>query len=285
MKNRRIWAALAVAIVFALPAAAQDASSRAKDAEKAFKEAEKRAKKDTYRDAVAKYREAALAYKDAGDATGRVKSLVGAGKMLEYFGEQPAEAAASFAEAVEVARATADRALLAYALDYFALGRKALKDTEGAVRAYEECFAIYDALGDHPAAAAALSNISVTYAAAGDEPMAAETRARAMAYRKQYNVPPSIQRVSGGVLAGRALHRAQPPYPLEARQLNVEGEVIVEVTVSAEGKVESARAISGPPELRDAAVEAARQWTFTPTTLNGEPVRIVGTIKFAFRRS
>jgi TonB family protein len=58
--------------------------------------------------------------------------------------------------------------------------------------------------------------------------------------------------------------------------------VVVEVTVDEEGKVISARAISGHPLLKDAAVEAARGWTFTPTKLQGDPVKVIGTITFNF---
>src|SRR5262249_25619861 len=49
------------------------------------------------------------------------------------------------------------------------------------------------------------------------------------------------------------------------------------VTVSEEGNVIAARAVSGHPLLRDAALEAARQWKFTPSK-----VKIVGTLTFTF---
>ena len=285
MKDRRIWAALVAALVFALPALAQDAARRAKDADKAFEEAQKLARKDTCREALAKYREAALAYKDAGDARGRVKALAGVGRMLQYFAEQPDEALAAFTEALEIARAAHDRALEADALDALALGRKGLKDVEGSVHAYEESFAIRDSLEDWTGASAALYNIVATYYAAKDEAHAADARARDAAYRKQHGVPATMQRVSGGVLAGKALRKVQPSYPEEAKAVDAQGAVVVEVMVSTKGTVESARVVSGLPELRDAALEAAKHWTFSPTVLNGEPVRIVGTITFNFRRT
>jgi protein TonB len=58
--------------------------------------------------------------------------------------------------------------------------------------------------------------------------------------------------------------------------------VVVEVTVDEQGNVMSARAISGHPLLKEAAVAAARGWRFTPTLLTGTPVKVIGTITFNF---
>jgi TonB family protein len=90
--------------------------------------------------------------------------------------------------------------------------------------------------------------------------------------------------LSKGVLAGKATRRVEPPYPSIARQLGVEGAVVVEVNVSENGEVLSVHAISGHPTLRSAAETAARQWRFSPTLLSDVPVKVVGTITFNFRR-
>lgn len=95
---------------------------------------------------------------------------------------------------------------------------------------------------------------------------------------------PKMIRVSGGVLSGKALERPQPPYPEMARAADIQGAVVVEVTVSEQGQVESVRALSGHPLLRDAAVEAERGWVFTPTVIQGFPVKVIGTITFNFRK-
>lgn len=94
--------------------------------------------------------------------------------------------------------------------------------------------------------------------------------------------PPKIIRKSGGVLQGSATKRVEPAYPPLAKTARVTGAVVVEVTVDEDGKVISARAISGHPLLKDAAVNAARAWMFTPTTLQGTPVKVIGTITFNF---
>jgi protein TonB len=84
------------------------------------------------------------------------------------------------------------------------------------------------------------------------------------------------------VLGGEVTHRVEPAYPVRAAAAGVEGTVTVEVVISEEGKVLSARAVSGPPELHEAAEAAARQWIFTPSTVSGSAVKVSGTITFAF---
>ena len=68
-----------------------------------------------------------------------------------------------------------------------------------------------------------------------------------------------------------------------AIQVKIEGSVSVEVVISPEGRVEAARAVSGHPLLKPAAVEAARLWRFQPTLLNNSPVRVTGIITFVFK--
>ncbi len=86
------------------------------------------------------------------------------------------------------------------------------------------------------------------------------------------------------MLAGKATRKPQPTYPEMARAAEIDGAVVVEVTVSEAGEVISARAVSGHPLLRDAAVQAARGWAFHPTKIQGYPVKVIGTITFLFRR-
>jgi TonB family protein len=96
---------------------------------------------------------------------------------------------------------------------------------------------------------------------------------------------PLKTRINGGVLNGKADKRTQPVYPAIARAAGASGPVEVEVTVDESGNVASARAVSGHPLLQQSAVEAARQWTFKPTMLEGKPVKVAGTITFNFMLS
>lgn len=85
------------------------------------------------------------------------------------------------------------------------------------------------------------------------------------------------------ILQGAAVKRVEPAYPVIARQVKAQGSVIIELTINEQGAVESARAISGHPLLREPALNAARAWRWNPTILNGVPVKVIGTITFNFR--
>ena len=93
---------------------------------------------------------------------------------------------------------------------------------------------------------------------------------------------PLLKPVSGGVLNGMALSLPAPLYPEVARRMRATGVVEVEVVVDENGKVISARAISGPNVLRDVAVQAAYRAHFSPTKLSGQPVKITGRINYNF---
>jgi TonB family protein len=88
--------------------------------------------------------------------------------------------------------------------------------------------------------------------------------------------------VLGHVLQGKAVFREEPVYPAAAKHERISGTVIVEVTVDETGKVIATRAICGPDLLVPASLEAARNWRFTPTTLGGQAVKVIGTITFNF---
>jgi protein TonB len=86
------------------------------------------------------------------------------------------------------------------------------------------------------------------------------------------------------VLNGKALALPKPDYPAAAKRNGAAGTVVVEVLIDESGKVISARPISGPPVLQAAAVQAARRAKFSPTTLSGQPVQVIGTISYSFVR-
>jgi TonB family protein len=93
---------------------------------------------------------------------------------------------------------------------------------------------------------------------------------------------PEMQRVSGGVLNSKAINKVQPAYPAIAQAAHAQGAVQVAITVSKEGQVISAEAVGGHPLLKEAAVAAARQWTFQKTEISGNPVKIQGILTFNF---
>jgi len=94
---------------------------------------------------------------------------------------------------------------------------------------------------------------------------------------------PRVIRRSGDVLQNTAVIRPRPTYPKAAREAKIKGSVTVELTIDEEGSVVAARPISGPEQLRDAAVAAARRWKWTPARVDRNRAGVVGTITFVFK--
>lgn len=92
--------------------------------------------------------------------------------------------------------------------------------------------------------------------------------------------PPKL--ISKGVITGEATSLPKPVYPPIAQQSRTQGVVSVQVLIDEAGKVISAKAISGNPLLSPAAVKAAYQARFKPTTLSGQPVKVSGVITYNF---
>jgi TonB family protein len=72
------------------------------------------------------------------------------------------------------------------------------------------------------------------------------------------------------------------PYPALPQSEQAKGRVTVQVLIDEEGKVISARALSGDARFHRAAVDAALKERFSPTKLSGQPVKITGVITFHF---
>jgi periplasmic protein TonB len=95
--------------------------------------------------------------------------------------------------------------------------------------------------------------------------------------------PPTAPiRVGGNVKEPKIVHIEQPKYPPEAKRAKVEGVVILEATVTAEGAVDKVKVISGPPMLIESAVEAVSHWKYEPTYLNGQAVPVILTARINF---
>ncbi len=91
-----------------------------------------------------------------------------------------------------------------------------------------------------------------------------------------------LRRRSSGTLNDKAVNLPNPEYPLIAMKAGAEGAVDVEVTVDETGHVIAAHAISGHPLLQAAAVTAARQAVFQPTSVNGELIKVSGLLRYEF---
>ena len=92
-------------------------------------------------------------------------------------------------------------------------------------------------------------------------------------------------RVGGNVKMPVKTKHVAPDYPAIAQSANVQGVVILEVLIGPDGKVLDARVLRSIPLLDQAALDAVRQWEFTPTLLNGSPVPVIMTATVQFTLS
>ena len=58
--------------------------------------------------------------------------------------------------------------------------------------------------------------------------------------------------------------------------------VIIEATIGKDGSVKDAKVLRPVPLLDQAALDAVKQWKYTPTLLNGVPVEVVMTVTVNF---
>src|SRR5262249_58253932 len=92
------------------------------------------------------------------------------------------------------------------------------------------------------------------------------------------------KKMGGGGEGGkeRKKKNGKPPYPAIAKNARASGAVQLQILISETGEVIDATVIAGHPVLRDAALQAARQWVFKPTELSGVAVKIQGGLTLHF---
>jgi len=94
--------------------------------------------------------------------------------------------------------------------------------------------------------------------------------------------PPSPVRLHAGMEPPRKLTHVDPIYPQIAQAARIEGTVILETVIGVDGRVTSVRVLRSIPLLDQAAMDAVRRWSFTPTLLNGTPVPVAMTVTVRF---
>jgi len=97
--------------------------------------------------------------------------------------------------------------------------------------------------------------------------------------------PPAAKplRVGGDIREPRKVVHVAPVYPDLALRAGVEGIVIVEATIDERGRVRDATVLRSVPVLDEAALEAVRQWVYSPTLLDGVPTPVVMTVTVRFQ--
>jgi protein TonB len=93
---------------------------------------------------------------------------------------------------------------------------------------------------------------------------------------------PQKLRISTGVAEGLKVHDVTPTYPQMARIAHIQGDVLLQATISKTGVIENLRAVQGHPILIQAAMDAVKQWKYKPYILNGDAVEVETTIRVQF---
>jgi periplasmic protein TonB len=84
------------------------------------------------------------------------------------------------------------------------------------------------------------------------------------------------------VLEGLLIDRVEPQYPTIAKQLHIQGAVVIDALIGRDGRIEQTTVIRGQALLNKSAMEAIKQWQYRPYYLNGEPVEVETQITVNF---
>jgi len=104
----------------------------------------------------------------------------------------------------------------------------------------------------------------------------------------EFHLPPCVLSehrkivITAGVAAALLSKKVDPIYPADPLQHNLSGTVILNATIRTDGHIAALKVISGPEELRQAALDAVSQWTYLPYQLNNKPVEVETTISVPF---
>ena len=89
-------------------------------------------------------------------------------------------------------------------------------------------------------------------------------------------------RVGGQIKEPRKVKAVAPVYPDAAVAARIEGVVILECLIDPRGRVSDIKVMRSVPLLEEAALDAVRQWVYTPTLMDGVPVPVLMTVTVRF---
>ena len=102
---------------------------------------------------------------------------------------------------------------------------------------------------------------------------------------KAAKVVPSGAAISGGVAEGLLVRKTAPIYPNFAKSAHVEGTIVIGATITKSGALTNLHVVSGPGMLREAAMDAVKNWRYRPYMLNNQPIDVDTTISLVFSLS
>jgi TonB family protein len=106
-----------------------------------------------------------------------------------------------------------------------------------------------------------------------------ETR---MAKKDAHAQTPSAK-VPAEVMERLLIRKVDPVYPEAARRANLQGVVVLDAVIAADGTVVNIHPVSGNDTLVASAMDAARWWRFRPYRVRGEPATVETTLSVEFR--
>ncbi len=80
----------------------------------------------------------------------------------------------------------------------------------------------------------------------------------------------------------KLITKVNPVYPEAARKAGIQGVVLVEAKIDAQGNVVAVKVVKSVPELDQAAIDAVKQWKYEPVVIEGKPVGVVFTVTIKF---
>jgi periplasmic protein TonB len=100
--------------------------------------------------------------------------------------------------------------------------------------------------------------------------------------------PPEAQpqgpvRAGGMVQEPKLISSVMPVYPFAAKEANIQGDIVINTQIAADGSVAHMKVVSGPAMLRQAALDALRRWKYQPSRLDGKPVAVEMLVTIRFR--
>jgi protein TonB len=113
--------------------------------------------------------------------------------------------------------------------------------------------------------------LALALAAGADQALAQSTQAS-----------PAPLRVGGKLKAPAKVKDVAPVYPEAAKRNRIQGVVILECTIAADGAVADVKVLRPVPELTEAAVAAVKQWRYAPTIVDGTAVPVAMSISVTF---
>jgi len=190
---------------------------------------------------------------------------------------------------VDAAKASLDKAATDRAGQYAAESLKAAQDARAALDVElkaqdDKWFKSYDKTKELAVAAKAAGDKAAADAVAGKakaDAVAAKEKADAAARAKARIAP---VRIGGQIKPPTKIKDVKPVYPAIAQSARVAGAVTIEATIGFDGKVVDAKVVHSIPLLDQAALDAVRQWEYSPTLLNGVPVSVLVTVTIKFTR-